>query len=79
LHHDPSDGRFTTVCSSDRVAAAYGQYFTFFYIENFLHEVDFETILPIMLVECNCGVETICFTDYTQYQQENIINFLTNV
>jgi len=27
----------------------------FFYIENFLHEADFETILPIMLDEYHCG------------------------
>jgi hypothetical protein len=55
LHHDPSDGRFTTACTSDRAAAAYRQYLKFFYIENFLHEVDFETILSIMLVEYHCG------------------------
>jgi len=38
--------------SSRRVRSIRGW---FFYIENFLHEVDFDTILPIMLIEYHCG------------------------
>jgi hypothetical protein len=52
--HDTSDGRYTIASTSDRVAAAYGQYTKFFYIEIFLHEVQFETTLPITQIEIHC-------------------------
>jgi len=63
--------------SSSRVRSVLEVFF--FYIENFLHEIDFETILPIMLVEYHCGCSNNLLHGLQAASAKNIIHFFSNV